>query len=174
MILDLLLVALLVARPSFGLAAWIVALIALRHVPLLADEVATMLGLDRYHGLTRMVARYLLPGWAHMSSLLDADTKIPPAAVHVPIPETPGSADTIAIPYQDDMAIRDQFLLAMADQKDERGNWLFSANQIHSAIGGHRATVLAKVRDRRSATLPPAYRADDGTTAPATYPVTKS
>ena len=61
----------------------------------------------------------------------------------------------------------------MADQRDQRGAYLFSANDIHSAIGGHRATVRAKVKDRRSATLPAQFRQEDQTTAPACYPVTR-
>jgi hypothetical protein len=173
MIIDVLLIGLLIARPSIGLAAWIAVLIILRHTPMLADEIARMAQLDTYHGMTLWAARLALPAWSHMSSDGNQDIKNPPPAVRVPVPGSVGSADTIAIAYADDATIRDQFLNTMIDQKDERGAWLFSANAIHAAVGGQRATVLAKVRDRRAATLPPLYRDDQGATVPATHPVSR-
>ena len=75
MIIDVLLIGLLIARPSLGLAAWIVVLIAIRHTPMLADEAARMLRIEAYHGLTRALARVALPAWSPMSSELDTARK---------------------------------------------------------------------------------------------------
>lgn len=178
MIIDLALIGLLVYHPSIRFAAWIVVLLAFRHVPLLANRIACDLQLESYAGATAWLAHVLLPGWRssdlHMSSADDGRPETPRAPVHVPIPDTAGSRDTTAIQYHDDESARDQFLDIMCDQKDERGGYLFSANQIHAALGGHRATVLARVRDRRSRTLPPVYRDENGALDVATHPVTKS
>jgi hypothetical protein len=177
LIIDAALVFLFFYHPTLGTFATAAVVIAIRHVPVLADEVARMADLESYPGMTAWLARVLLPGWRSPETLMSIvederqnNARVP---VHVPVPSTAGSPDTAAILPNDDESMRDQFLNIMADQKDERGNYLFSSNQIHAAIGGHRATVLARVRDRRAATLPAQFRQDDGDIAPATYPVTK-
>jgi hypothetical protein len=178
MIIDALLIIFAFWHPTLGIIATVAVLLAFRHVPFIADELVRMGEFDRYDSdtWTARIVHTLLPAWGgrdwFMSRPGDGGENNPAQAVHVPVPSTPGSPDTVAIAPNDDDTIRDQFLNIMADQKDERGNYLFSANQIHAAIGGHRATVLARVRDRRSATLPPLYRTEEGETTPATHPVT--
>lgn len=174
MAVDGLLIGLLVYRPSIGLLAWVACLIGVRHIPLLAIDFARLLRLDSFEGMTNYATVFLLPGVASRVVVMsrsedEQPTQNGPIAVHVPGPGTAGSPDTNAI----DESPRDQFLFRMIDERDERGGYLFTANQIHKAIGGHRATVLAKVRDRRSATLPPLYRNDTGIAAPATHPITR-
>lgn len=152
-------------------------LVAIRRAPWFANASATMLDLDQYSGMTAWVARQALPAWDGARVVMSPDEDEPeeraPMPVHVPVPSSGGSPDTRAIPPGDDTSRREQFLVIMADQRDERGGWLFSANQIHAAIGGHRATILAQVRDRRAATPQPVYRTDAGATAPASHPVTR-
>lgn len=173
MLVDIALLGLLIYRPSLGLLAWVACLMIVRHTPALSADVAALLGLDAFDGWTARLVVFALPALRSlMVSEEDAAQKNGAVSVHVLRPETAGSLDTGAIRPNDDETMRDQFLILMADQRDERGGNLFSANQIHAAIGGHRATVLAKVRDRRSNTLPAAFRQSDGTTAPAEYPVT--
>jgi len=176
-IVDMVLISLVIYRPSIWLAIWIAVLITLRRVPYLANEIANMLDLESYSGLTLIVARLLLPGWESremlMSRTMDLSREKAHTPVHVPVPSSTGSPDTIAISYKDDATMRDQFFNSMADARDERGAWLFSANQIHAAFGGKRADVLDKIRERRSAIAPAQFREDDGSIGPATYPVTK-
>lgn len=173
MLIDLALLSLLIYRPSLGLLAWVACLMIVRHTPTLSADVVALLRLDAFDGWTARLVVFTLPALQSlMVSEEDEAQNKSDMPVHVLRPETGGSADTGAIRPNDDDSMRDQFLITMADQRDERGGYLFSANQIHAAIGGHRATVLAKVRDRRSNTLPATFRQNDGTTAPAEYPVT--
>lgn len=176
MLPDGLLIGLLIFQPSLGLAAWIGMLMIVRHVPTFSADVAGLLRLDSFDGWTVHAVLFALPALRSYISVMSRSEGVAVeksnSPVHVPIPSTAGSADTKAVSYGDDESRRDQFLITMADQRDERGVYLFSSNQIHAAIGGHRATVLARVKDRRAATLPPLYRQDDGGTAPAEYPVT--
>lgn len=176
MLPDGLLIGLLVFQPSLGLAAWIGVLMIVRHVPTFSADVAGLLRLDSFDGWTVHAVLFALPALRSYMSVMsrsgDVSGEKGDSPVHVPIPSTAGSADTKARSYDDDESRRDQFLITMADQIDERGGYLFSANQIHAAIGGHRATVMARVKERRAAALPPLYRQEDGNTAPAEYPVT--
>lgn len=172
-LLDIVLLGLLIYRPSLGLAAWVACLMIVRHTPALSADVVALLRLDAFDGWTARLVVFALPALRSlMVSEEDEAQNKGDMLVHVLRPNTAGSLDTGAIRPNDDESMRDQFLNLMADQRDERGNNLFSANQIHAAIGGHRATVLAKVRDRRSNTPPAEFRQSDGTTAPAEYPVT--
>jgi hypothetical protein len=158
--------------------------IVIRHAPWFANIIARDLDLDDTDGMTYWVARQALPAWgergmwvwrhaALMSNDGDAPQENAPPPVPVPVPSTGGSPDTNAIRPNDNDSMREQYLVIMADQRDERGGYLFSANQIHAAIGGHRATVLARVRERRDATPQPVYRTEDGATAPAAHPITR-
>lgn len=61
-------------------------------------------------------------------------------------------------------------LLSMVRGKD--GNHRYSANQIHTLVGGDRNAVLARVKELRATTPPAEYMKPDGTKTPATYPVT--
>lgn len=172
MLPDAALLVLLVYRPSLGLLAWVALLLAVRHVPTLARDLACLMRLADFDGWTARAVLFalpaLLPDMVIMSSAPDQQVAaLADNPVHVSVP---GSAVVSAVPPSE-LDMRDQFLIAMADQKDERGAYLFSANQIHAAIGGHRATVLAMVKDRRASTLPPVYRDQTGDTVPATHPV---
>mgnify|MGYP001571479652 FL=1 len=172
MLLDALLLAIYYVRPATWPAMLLIGVI--RHSSWLSDEIARLGNADQAVGMTRAVWLFVLPTLNRYVSIMsrseDGAGEKSDNPVHVLIPNTLGSADTKAI---DDESRRDQFLIRMADERDERGSYLFSANQIHAAIGGHRATVLARVKDRRATTLPPLYRQEDGRTAPAHYPVTK-
>ena len=169
MIIDIALIGLLIVRPSIGLAAWIAVLFALRHVPLLAGEVARMLGLDSYHGLTAVVAHLALPAWSHMSSDGEAGAQKTRAAVVVPVPNS--LVPPPQTPIDRDIS-KEGWIVAMASARDENGGYVFSANQIDKAIGAHRATTLAKIREVRENAPPAQFRQDEGGTAPATYPIT--
>lgn len=92
-------------------------------------------------------------------------------AVHVPIQ---GTAVVSAKPPSDRNIIIDAWIVALADARDEKGGDLFSANDIFKAVGGHRAAVLARVKAIRSGVPPAQFRQEDGATAPADYPVTRS
>lgn len=61
--------------------------------------------------------------------------------------------------------------MAVARGKDRK--YRFSANTIFAAIGGDRNAVLATIKELRSVPPPASFRQPDGSTAPATYPVTK-
>jgi hypothetical protein len=61
--------------------------------------------------------------------------------------------------------------MAVARGKDRK--YRFSANAIHAAIGGDRNAVLATIKELRAVPPPALFRQDDGSTAPAAYPVTR-
>lgn len=65
-----------------------------------------------------------------------------------------------------------EWIVLMACARNEEKKHRFSANQIHTAVGGDRNTVLAKIKEIRSGPPTPEFRQDDGTTAPASRPVT--
>jgi hypothetical protein len=156
---DLFGLALALAAPRQTYAIVCVALLAIvRHTPLARGLAG---------GLPDWLCLLLLPG--AMSSWGEDDETMRGDPVHGAVPRT----DTNAESPPDRDITRGAWLRAMACARDENGRYVFSANQIVKAIGGHRATILARVKACRGSELPPAYRADDNTTAPATYPVSK-
>lgn len=170
MMIDIILLAILIARPSFELAAWVAALLAIRHTPALAISAAHLLKLDSYDGWTARLAVIALPPLAAFMSRPDAPParNDPHAPIHVPGPRT---ADTSAAEPPDRDITKEAWIASMARAKDAAGKWIFSANQIYAAVGGHRASVLDVVRAIRDDA--PAQFRDGETTAPASYPVSR-
>lgn len=168
MMIDVILIAILIARPSFELAAWVAALLAIRHTPALALSAAHLLKLDTCEGWTAQLAVLVLPPLAAFMS-----RPAPPAEqnnsrnpVQEPVRRT---ADTNALPPPDRDITKDDWIASMARAKDAAGKWVFSANQIYAAVGGHRASVLDQIRAIRD-DAPAVFRSEDGT-GPASYPV---
>jgi hypothetical protein len=60
--------------------------------------------------------------------------------------------------------------MAVARGKDRR--YRFSANTIHAAIGGDRNAVLATIKELRAVPPSAEFRQPDGSTAPASHPIT--
>ena len=173
-IVDMVLISLVIYRPSIWLAIWIAVLITLRRVPYLANEIANMLDIESYSGLTLIVARLLLPGWESREMLMSRTIDLSKEKVHTPVVvPVPGSLVPPAETAIDRDISRDGWIVRMAEARDEHGDYLFSANQIDKAIGAHRATTLARVKEVRENKPPAQFREDDGSIGPATYPVTK-
>ncbi len=173
-IIEVAMLAILIYRPSIWLAIWFGVLVAFRRVPWFANEIARMLDLDEQVGMTAWAGRVLLPAWDGAVVMLNDEDDEPriiaQPVVHVPVPRT----DTNAVEPPDRDITRDAWLKAMALARDEKGKYIFSSNDIHDACHGHRATVLARVKELRAGDPPPQFRAEDGATTPATYPVSKS
>lgn len=172
MVVDWALLALLVWQPSLGLAAWVGALLIVRHVPTLAEDIASGLKLHDYTGLTAACLRLLLPG-ARSLMVSGGDGEEETRGAQVVVEPMPGIAGSSAVAPPDRDITKDDWIVAMAEATDSKGAYVFSANQIDKAIGAHRATTLARVREVRSGVPVAQFRQDDGDTAPATYPVTK-
>jgi hypothetical protein len=65
-----------------------------------------------------------------------------------------------------------EWIAYMAVARGKNGKHRFSANQIHTAIGGDRNAVLARVKELRATPAPAEYMQPDGTRVPASHPVT--
>lgn len=158
---------------TWEVAAIALAVVALRRAPWFANALADILSLDQSEGMTLFVASALLPAWDGarplMSNAAEEEEIAPAMPVHVSVPET----DTKAIAPPDRDITKAAWLAAMAEAKDNKGVYLFSANDIYKAFGGRRAPVMARIKEIRERTPPAQFRADDGSTAPATFPVTK-
>lgn len=168
-LIDIALLGLLIYRPSLGLAAWVACLMIVRHTPALSADVVALLGLEQFDGWTARAILFALP--ALRSLMSNADEGSPEAVrgvVHVPVLGTAlVSGESPAV-----RDIRDDWIVRMAEARDEKGKFLYSANDIFKANGGHRATVMARVKEVQTGVPPAAFRRSDGTTAPAEYPVT--
>jgi len=161
---------------SWPVAVILIGLFAFRRVPQLADAIAFRLELESYDGMTAYVARLALPAWSSARGVMSRSEGAPADRsvhdpVHVPVQ---GTALVSAKPAADRDIIIDGWIVDMANARDEKGGDLFSANDIFKAVGGHRAAVLARVKQIRSGAPPAQFRQDDGSTAPAEYPVTRS
>lgn len=172
---DALLLALVIYERSIWILIMAMVVTALRRVPPFANQIAAMLELDSAVGLTALTARFLLPAWDSpdrvMSRAIDLAQEKDRAAVVVPVP---GSLVPPAQTAMDRDTSRDGWIVKMAEARDENGDYMFSANQIDKAIGAHRATTLARVKEIRENKPPAVYREENGGVAPATYPITKA
>lgn len=65
-----------------------------------------------------------------------------------------------------------EIVVLLAMQKGANGKHRYSANQIHTLVGGDRNAVLARVKELRAVAAPAEYRQPDGSTAPASHPIT--
>ena len=175
MIIDALLIIFAFWHPTLGIIATVAVLLAFRHVPFIADELVRMGEFDKYDSdtWTARIVHTALPAWGgrdwFMSRAEDEGENNPTPPVHVPVQ---GTAVVSAKPPADRDIIMDGWIVDMAQAKDEKGHDLFSANDIFKAVGGHRATVLARVKEVRTGEVAQ-FRTDDGATQPATYPVSK-
>lgn len=67
-----------------------------------------------------------------------------------------------------------EMIVLLAAQRGKDGKHRYSANAIHTLVGGDRNAVLARVKELRAVPPPAVFRQPDGTTAPAAYPITDS
>jgi hypothetical protein len=65
-----------------------------------------------------------------------------------------------------------EVIVLLAAQRGKDNKYRYSANAIHSLVGGDRNTVLATIKELRTVAPPALYRQPDGTTAPAAHPIT--
>lgn len=175
MLIDAALIVLYLSRPALGLLAWVALLMIVRHVPTLARDVASMLKLHEYEGWTLRAVLFALPALQSDAIVMSRSDGAPSidktiALVHVPVP---GTADTKAVPPVSRDITRDEWIGTMASALDEKGAFMFSANKIYAAVGGHRKDVLDIVRAIQDGGPPAQFRQDDGATGPADFPVTK-
>lgn len=175
MIADLVVALVIVAYyHTWEVAAIALAVVALRRAPWFANALAYQFGLDDPEGMTLFVASALLPAWDGARPLMSRseveEADAPPIPVLVSVP---GTSDTKADQPPDRDITKAAWLVAMAEAKDERGAYLFSANDIYKAFGGRRGPVMARIKEIRERTPPAQFRQEEGGTAPATYPVTK-
>ena len=105
---------------------------------------------------------------------MDADG-MPPPAPPAPSPEPPApdiDALNPGIPQFDRDMTESEWIVYMAVARGKDKKYRFSANAIHTAIGGDRNAVLATIKELRSVAPPAEYMQPDGTRAAATHPVT--
>jgi hypothetical protein len=174
MLPDAGLLILLAARPSVGLLAWVALLLAVRHVPTLARDLAMLMRLAEFDGWTARAVLFALPALMPDAVIMSNDASplhTAPAAdpLHVPVP---GTAVVSGELTTGDIT-KDEWIATMARALDDKGRYLYSANAIFKANGGHRATVLAMVKQIQTATQPAQFRQESGGLAPAEYPVSK-
>ena len=175
MIIDALLIIFAFWHPTLGIIATVAVLLSFRHVPFIADELVRMGEFDKYDSdtWTARIVHTALPAWGgrdwFMSRAEDEGENNPTPPVHVPVQ---GTAVVSAKPPADRDIIMDGWIVDMAQAKDEKGRDLFSANDIFKAVGGHRATVLARVKEVRTGEVAQ-FRTEDGATQPATWPISK-
>lgn len=170
--IDLCLIALAIERLSIGMLAWAAALIALRHVPAFATDISRLFDVASYDGWTRRAGWLLLPGATGTDDYVPIATGTTVALAPEPILVSVPGTDTSAIPPADRDITKDAWIVAMAGARDEKGKFIFSGNRIFDAVGGHRATVMARVKEIQSAEPPAQFRQEDGGTAPASHPIT--
>lgn len=65
-----------------------------------------------------------------------------------------------------------EMIVLLATQKGKDNKYRYSANAIHTLVGGDRNTVLATIKAIRDVPPPALFRQPDGTTAPASRPIT--
>lgn len=97
--------------------------------------------------------------YAGMASGMDADDSAAPDidAVNSGIPRSIADGEMIAL---------------LAIQRGRDGKYRYSANAIHTLVGGDRNTVLATIRELRATPPPAEYMQPDGSRMPPTYPIT--
>jgi DNA-binding beta-propeller fold protein YncE len=172
MLPDAMLLVLLVYRPSIGLLAWVALLLAVRHVPTLARDLAMLMRLAEFDGWTARAVLFalpaLLPDMVIMSSAAPQQVAaLADSPVHVPVPGT-----AVVSPKMTTGDItKDEWIEKMARAVNEKGKYVYSANTIFKANGGHRATVLAMVAEIQQGAQPAQFRQESGGVAPADYPV---
>lgn len=187
MVVDWALLALLVWQPSLGLAAWVGALLIVRHVPTLAEDIASGLKLHEYTGLTAACMRVLLPG-ARSLMVSDGDGEdetqgAAPVSISVsdmayrPPPQGADIADMDAQIIDMRRVARDitddQILMLLCELRKPNGTYRHSMNEVYRRVGGDRNTVMAKIKAIRENAPAAQFRQEDGSTAPAHRPVTK-
>jgi DNA-binding beta-propeller fold protein YncE len=171
MLPDAMLLVLLVYRPSIGLLAWVALLLAVRHVPTLARDLAMLMRLAEFDGWTARAVLFalpaLLPDMVIMSSAAPQQVAaLADSPVHVPVPGT-----AVVSPKMTTGDItKDEWIEKMARAVNEKGKYVYSANTIFKANGGHRATVLAMVAEIQQGAQPAQFRQESGGVAPADYP----
>lgn len=65
-----------------------------------------------------------------------------------------------------------EMIVLLTMQRGTNGKHRYSANAIHTLVGGDRNTVLATIKSLREVPRPAEYRQPDGSTAPAQHPIT--
>ncbi len=183
--------AILIYRPSIWLAIWLGVLVAFRRVPWFANEIARMLSLDEQVGMTTWAGRVLLPAWdgAVIMSPLEAGEY--DHLLAVPMPTTIPTADTAPIAISSS-----EYNGNLSDsgrvQFEERARTiaeLYEAGiitniskaickvyrcSVQSAAKTDSTYQMAlKAVNRHLTRNKPQFRAEDGATTPATYPITK-
>ena len=63
-------------------------------------------------------------------------------------------------------------IVLLAMQKGANGKYRYSANAIHTLVGGDRNAVLAKIKELRAAPAPAEYMQPDGSKVAPSYPIT--
>lgn len=177
MLIDAGLLAIYLARPSLGMLAFVLLLLAVRHTPAFARELAVLFKLDEFDGWTARAILFALPALDRrpvadgkttaldMSSAAHAGlgaTGTP--LVHVPVPRTSTAPDAAEVVRADTDAENTAFELPrisrhntdrevvvyLAVQLRTDGKPRYSANKIYDLVGGSRADVLKIVADVRS------------------------
>lgn len=65
-----------------------------------------------------------------------------------------------------------EMIVLLAAQRGKDKKYRYSANAIHGLVGGDRNTVLATIKSIRDVPPPAEFRQPDGSTAPASHPIT--
>lgn len=168
---DLALLALCALRPSYGIVALTMLMLAVRHVFAFAHEVAVMLQLDSFGGWSAGMIAFALPALddrVMSEEEEEEEERRADTPVHVPVLGTPDTS-AVSVVHRD---ITDNGLITLFLQlNDPKTGKPYTNNEIYKKIGGHRATVMNQIKATRSG-LPAAFRTEAGDTAPATHPIT--
>lgn len=116
-----------------------------------------------------------------MSREAEGENESASEPVYIPVLDTgmqsggmPAAPDMDAkTPFDRDITAN-EWIVRMACARNEEKKYRFSANQIHTAVGGDRNTVLATIKAIRGGPPPAEFRQPDGSTAPAARPITSN
>jgi len=81
-------------------------------------------------------------------------------------------AENTGMPRLSNKLTDGEMVVLLSTQRGKDGKHRYSANQIHTLVGGDRNAVMARVKELRAGVPPAEYMQPDGTKIPASYPVT--
>lgn len=81
-------------------------------------------------------------------------------------------AENTGMPRLSNKLTDNEMIVLLATQRGKDNKHRYSANAIHTLVGGDRNTVMATIKSLRDVPPPALFRQEDGTTAPASRPIT--
>lgn len=192
MVIDALLVFLWIYHPTLGTFATAAVVIAIRHVPVLADEIAYRIDAESYHGLTAYLARLALPGWTTPEMLMAREEEeeseeegvvSPPSTISTASTQpivTPnneyssGLSDSGRVQFEERArAIAELYEDGLVTNLSKAICSVYTCSVQSASKTDSTYQMALKAVNRHLTKNKPQFRQDEGGTAPASYPVTK-